>query len=187
MRSANFFKITPLKATHIPVYVETGALAYREHYCHLWPGGDPRPYIRRNFTKTIVEKEFQNKAFLHWLVYSGDDVAGICKLDLDKMFPGNSSQKSVFIEKIYLRKQFTGKGLGSALFRKIESHAMKLGSPFLWLEAMQKGPALSFYLNNGFKILGTTQVPYPEVRSSEKMMWVLGRELQESGIPTHSQ
>jgi len=32
-------------------------------------------------------------------------------------------------------------------------------------------------LNRGFKILGETQVPHPEVLEDEKMMWVLVRNI----------
>jgi hypothetical protein len=42
---------------------------------------------------------------------------------------------------------------------------------------MYKGPARSFYLNLGFRFLGTTQVPYPEVLEAEKAMWAIGYDL----------
>jgi len=170
-------EITPLQKEAIPEYLETGRAAYTDHYCHLWPGGDPWPYLTRNFTLQILEAEIQNPQLLLWMVHCDGAPAGICKLDTAKDFNTLPAGSSIFLEKIYFKASFTGQGLGSAVLREIGRLGRNMGKRFLWLEAMQKGPALSFYLNQGFKILGETQVPHPEVLEDEKMMWVLVRNI----------
>ncbi|MEJ2584856.1 MAG: GNAT family N-acetyltransferase [Robiginitalea sp.] len=177
MRRCKEPEITSLRKEEIPLYLETGSAAYEDHYCHLWPGGDPWPYLTRNFTPEILHAEMQKPNLRLWLVYCSGIPAGICKLDLDKGYGSLPAGGSLFIEKIYLKKSFTGQGLGSSLIRKITRLGQEMGRQYLWLEAMQKGPALSFYLNHGFKILGETQVPHPEALEAEKKMWVLGREI----------
>ena len=176
-RSCGEPEIIALREEDIPLYLETGRAAYKDHYCHLWPEGDPWPYLTRNFTPEIVQAELHSPNIRLWLVYCGGAPAGICKLDLEKDHTSMPRGSSLFIEKIYLKSSFTGQGLGSSLMDEITKLGQELGKRFLWLEAMQKGPALSFYRNCGFKILGETQVPHPEVLEAEKMMWVLGREL----------
>ena len=47
----------------------------------------------------------------------------------------------------------------------------------IWLEAMKKGSAHQFYLNNGFKILGNTKVELPGVIENESEMWLLGKNV----------
>ena len=170
-------EIKMLREKDIPLYLETGGAAYRDHYCHLWPGGDPWPYLTRNFTTEIVQAELQSPNLRLWLVYCGGTPAGICKLDLEKDHRTMPRGSSIFIEKIYFKNSFTGHGLGSSLMDEITRLGHELGRRFLWLEAMQKGPALSFYRNRGFKILEETQVPHPEALEAEKRMWVLGREI----------
>ena len=170
-------EIRSLREKDIPLYLETGRAAYRDQYCHLWPGGDPWPYLTRNFTPEIVQAELQSPGVQLSLVYCNGAPAGICKLDFAKDFKSMTPGNSIFLEKIYFKNAFTGQGLGSALIREIVRQGQEMGRRLLWLEAMQKGPALSFYLTHGFKILGETQVPHPEVLEAEKMMWVLGREL----------
>lgn len=181
--SPTAWNLTPVSEADLPAYVATGARAYTDHYCHLWPGGDPGPYLSRNFTLPLAKKQLQDPACRLWLLREGDQVAGICKLVLDRDLPGFPAGSSVYIEKIYLKKDFTAKGMGTALLREIERFARESGRDVLWLEAMQKGPALAFYLKNGFVRVGQTQVPYPEVLPDEKMMWILTRELRESGHP----
>jgi GNAT superfamily N-acetyltransferase len=170
-------EIKTLQKEDIPLYLETGKAAYEDHYCHLWPGGDPWPYLTRNFTPEIVQAEIQNPQLRLWIVYCARIPAGICKLDLGKDFQAMPSGNSIFLEKIYFKKSFTGQGLGSALIEEISRLGREMGKSFLWLEAMQKGPALSFYLKHGFKIVGETQVPHPEVLQAEKKMWVLSRRI----------
>jgi ribosomal protein S18 acetylase RimI-like enzyme len=58
--------------------------------------------------------------------------------------------------------------------------ALDMDRPFVWLETMQKGPARHFYDKLGFRVLGETAVPYPEVLPSEKAMWIMGKNLRES-------
>jgi GNAT superfamily N-acetyltransferase len=110
------------------------------------------------------------------LFYKGE-AAGICKMDLKKECRFHPTETSLFIEKIYFQKGFTGLGLGGGVFREIKRWALGMEKDFLWLKTMQKGEALSFYEHIGFNIIAETQIPYPEVLESEKKMWVLGLHL----------
>lgn len=163
-------------------YLVTGQQAYRDHYCHLWPGGDPAPYISRNFNSEVLRHDLEQADTRLYLLLSEGTPAGICKWVLGKTRKGLPGQNPLFIEKIYFRKAHTGQGLGSALMGGILAYAREAGADCLWLEAMKKGPALSFYQKWGFRILGETQVPYPEVLPGEKDMWVLARPVT---LPAH--
>ncbi len=168
--------ITPLSVKTIPIYIQTGREAYTDHYCHLWPSADPDPYLRRNFTPAILEEELNNPRYECWLLHNGEP-AGICKLDLEKECDIHPQGSSLFLEKIYFRKSFTGRGLGEQVLGLILKHAKTLGKDFVWLKTMQKGLALNFYKKQGFRILEETQIPYPEVLEAEKKMWVLGKSV----------
>ncbi|MCO5724061.1 GNAT family N-acetyltransferase [Robiginitalea marina] len=174
----------PVSEGDLPAYVATGTRAYTDHYCHLWPGGNPRPYLSRNFTLPLARSQLRDPACRLWLIREGDQAAGICKLVLDRDLPGSPPGRSVFIEKVYFIRSFTGRGMGTALLGEIGRFAGESGRDVLWLEAMQKGPALAFYLKNGFVRVSQTRIPYPEVLPDEKMMWVLKRELKGSGLPS---
>lgn len=148
-----------------------------EHYPQIWQGGDPRPYLEGQFSPEKVLRDLKNPSLRHALVYCDGQVAGILKLDHGKdrgeFYPG----QALFIEKIYLKKAFTGRGLGSALLNNLCQYARLSGFRALWLEAMYKGPARAFYLQQGFRFLAPAEVPYPEILPEERAMWVMGREV----------
>ena len=170
-------KTITVTADTIEAYCQTGKLAYLDHYRQLWPDGDPGPYFNQYYQEKQVAHDLENPGFVHGLVQVEGHTAGIFKLDLNRsssdFYPGNA----LFIEKIYLKKAYTGLGLGSALMHQFCNWGRELGKKGVWLETMYKGPARSFYLNLGFRFLATTQVPYPEVLEAEKAMWAVGYDL----------
>lgn len=161
----------------IPAYLQTGKAAYADHYRHLWPSGDPWPYTTRNFTPEILQAEIRDPQVRVWLISQDGDPAGICKIDFGKDLEGYPPGSALFIEKIYFKKPYTGKGLGTALLRAITRLARQQGRQVLWLEAMQRGPALAFYQRFGFRIVRETRIPHPEVLEAESPMWVLCLEI----------
>ncbi len=175
--SGNQASWEPLKPETVRQYTETGMQAYQEHYPHLWQGGDPSPYLERHFNPEKVLEDLHDPALRHALLYYGSQTAGILKLDFGKdsgdFYPG----EALFIEKIYLKKAFTGLGLGSALLENLCDYARRSGCRGLWLETMYKGPARAFYRQQGFHFLAHAAVPYPEILPAERAMWVMGREV----------
>lgn len=165
-----------LDASAVALYTETGIQAYREHYPHIWQGHNPGPYLERHFNPIQVLRDLENASLRHALLRCGGETAGILKLDFGRdsgeFYPG----QALFIEKIYLKRAFTGQGLGGALLGNLCDFARHSGRRALWLETMYKGPARAFYLQQGFRFLADAQVPYPEIVPEERAMWVMGRE-----------
>ena len=169
--------LEPVNDASEAVYLETGIRAYTEHYRHLWPDGNPHPYISRNLTPEILQAERIMPGFRHGLVCVNPDAAGILALRTDLDFPGFHPSRALMIDKLYLRNRYTGSGLGSAVMDGIRGFARRENRTGLWLKAMKRGKALDFYTRQGFVILGETTVPYPEILPAESPMWILGQDL----------
>lgn len=169
-----------LQPDTLEVYLETGRTGYRDHYLHLWSDGDPTPYLSGNFTEAQVRKDLADPKAFPWLIRHNGHPAGICKWVLERPGCPMPGKRGLFIEKIYFKKAFTGQGMGGRLMQDVLAWARDHQLDFLWLEAMQKGPALNFYEQWGFQRMGETQVPYRQVRPEERPMWIMGREV---GLP----
>ncbi|MEO9513912.1 MAG: GNAT family N-acetyltransferase [Flavobacteriaceae bacterium] len=169
--------LEPLSKITIDTYIFLGTKSYNEHYPHLWENGDTSPYINKSFTNKVVEKELEDTNIQHFLVIVKATAIGIVKLIKNCPIDEFSGKESLLAEKIYLIKAYTGRGLGKKVLALIEVQARKLNKRILWLDTMQKGNPVHFYLNNGFQIKKEGELSLKGAKTSEKAMWVLAKEL----------
>lgn len=170
-------KLEPLSAATIPEYTSVGVQSYNEHYLHLWEHRDPTPYISRSFTEEVVAKEVANPNLKLFLVKAEETTAGIVKLVLDSPLDEHEAHVALLAQKIYLLKAFSGQGVGKKVLQLIEAYAKNLDKKVLWLDTMQKGGPIKFYLKNGFEIKKESQLKLPGAVPSESPMWVLTKQL----------
>jgi GNAT superfamily N-acetyltransferase len=159
------------------LYCNLGIKAYKEHYLHLWKNNDPTPYIEESFTTEVVRHELKDKSSSLWLIYLGNKAVGILKLIKDAPIAPNISKETVFLEKIYILNKYSGIGIGSLALGWVEKYCLNSNKHLSWLEAMQKGPALNFYLKNGYEILKEKQLKYEQVLEKQKPMYVLMKKV----------
>lgn len=171
-------QLEPLQAETHDLYCRVGEQAYRDHYLHLWPEGDPTPYISTSFTHAIIAKETKDEKNLHYLVRFGSAYIGIVKLIKFHQIKNIPLQQPMYLEKIYFLSQFTGKGYGKEVLGEIESIGLLGGMKTLWLATMKKGFPLRFYQNLGFEIIGEQQLPFEESIPKERGMFLLSKDLK---------
>ncbi|MCL6272701.1 GNAT family N-acetyltransferase [Muricauda sp. 2012CJ35-5] len=169
--------LIPVNKTNMEIYISVGVQSYKEHYLHLWERNDPYPYISRSFTSTIVEKDMENPNLQLYLVQYGEAIAGIVKLVLDAPLDEYQAKDALLAQKIYLLHAYSGKGLGKQILDLISEKARKLNKNILWLDTMQKGGPIKFYLKNGFEIKKESELQIPGAIPEEKPMWVLTKQL----------
>ncbi|SNZ00240.1 GNAT family N-acetyltransferase [Flagellimonas pacifica] len=167
----------PVSLSTIETYIEIGKRSYYEHYLHLWKNDDPHAYINRSFTIPIVEKELSDSNVALFLVKTEDIVIGIVKLIVDCELDEFPSKTSLLAEKIYLLNAHSGKGFGKMVLSNIDVYAHKLGKKVVWLDTMQKGGPINFYLKNGFRIKKESKLSLSGAIPSKQAMWVLIKEL----------
>lgn len=170
-------RLDPLTQETIAEYISIGKQSYHEHYLHLWKNRDPEPYISRSFTEEVVSVDLKNPNLKHFLVKLEDKTAGIVKLVVDSPLDEHAPHVSLLAQKIYLLQDYSGKGLGKEVLQLIEQYAKKLGKKILWLDTMQKGGPIKFYLKQGFQIKKESELEIPGAIPSEKPMWVLTKQL----------
>ncbi|AWX43449.1 hypothetical protein HME9304_00437 [Flagellimonas maritima] len=166
-----------VSSTTINEYISVGTTSYNEHYLHLWIHGDSSPYIETSFTSLIVKNELDDENVVNFLVKLGGTSVGIVKLIRDCPLDEFSKDEALLIQKIYLLKIHSGKGIGQNVLQKIEEYAKTMGKLIVWLDTMQKGKPLDFYIKNGFQIKKKSELELLGVKMSEKAMWILTKQL----------
>lgn len=167
----------PLTKAGYDTYIRIGTKAYNQHYLHLWPNEDSSPYITNSFTLAVLAKEEKNEGTCLFLINRNTECVGILKFTMDKALGELSKEKALYIDKLYIIREASGLGIGTKVLRFVGLRAKALKKSLIWLETMQKGPALHFYIKNGFKLYGTTEIPFPAALEKEKPMFIMTKEI----------
>jgi GNAT superfamily N-acetyltransferase len=166
-----------LKPELYNTYIEIGTKAYDQHYKHLWPNGDTSTYIKNSFTKEVLLNEERDEDTVLYLIKANSAYVGILKVTLHKQFQEYSKADALYLDKIYILNEFSGKGIGSESLKFVEKIATDHSKKTIFLESMQKGLALSFYQSNSYSIVASTQVPFKNVIEEEKPMFLLKKDM----------
>ncbi len=158
-------------------YCQVGEKAYREHYLHLWPEQDPSPYLRKSFTTGVVLEELGNEDNLLFIIRLEGEAIGIAKLVRGRPLSGTELPKPIYLEKIYLLKEHTGKGYGQQVLKALHDLSREEGGESIYLLTMRRGRALSFYQKLGYRILREEILPFENAIPEERGMYLLARSL----------
>ena len=161
----------------VDTYIDVGIQSYHEHYLHLWPEGNPHPYVESSFTREVVHRELLDTNAQHFLILKQNQVVGILKVILNaplKKYPGKNA---LLLEKIYLLRSFSGQGIGKICLDIVVEYARSLEKDILWLDTMKKGRALSFYQDFGFRIVGEKKLPFQSALEDQSAMYILAYEI----------
>ena len=172
-------EMVPVTKDSVDTYVQVGTRSYKEHYLHLWKDSNPLPYLERNLSPAVVHKELLDPNQKHFVITANGQPAGIAKIVRNAAMGDYYAEEALLLEKIYLLKAYSGKGLGRKCLDYLVALARTLEKKLLWLDTMQNGRALSFYLDYGFEILGEKDLALPDVLEDQKAMYILGYSLED--------
>lgn len=136
-------------------------------------------YLTTAFSKSRLQEELANPQMNFYFAWSGDCLAGYCKLNTHEAQTELKDPDGLEIERIYVAASFQGKGVGALMLREIEALAFQRGVRYLWLGVWQKNRgAIRFYQRHGYEIIG--EHPY-YIGSDRQTDWIMRRELGTTG------
>ncbi len=116
---------------------------------------DMKAYLDKAFELDKLRAELLNENSSFYFLYSDGAPAGYLKLNEVPAQTDIQDKQSLEIERIYVSKEFQGKGLGSCLMDKAISIAVLRRKKYVWLGVWEKNEkALRFYKKNGFYRIG---------------------------------
>jgi len=108
-------------------------------------------YLEKAFTDTQLEKELSNDASEFYFIYDNDAIAGYLKVNVNDAQSEQMGNEALEIERIYIRQQFQGRGLGKYLINKAIELAETQNKKSIWLGVWDKNDnAIGFYKKIGF-------------------------------------
>jgi GNAT superfamily N-acetyltransferase len=151
-------------------------LAYNDHYLYLWNDGGVE-YVDKNFDAAVLEKELKDENALFYLIFNEDQLVGFLKLNKHQALENYTAKEALELERIYLTKAATGLGLGTQIVEFVIQIAKKMDKKLIWLKAMESSRSVSFYQQQGFKIVSSNYLNYPPMKEEYRTILVMKKML----------
>lgn len=172
------FYIKKLEAKDASFLSEVALKAYADHYLDLWYDGG-KWYMEKYFSVERLSKEMEDTNASFYIAFYKNSPVGFLKLNIDAALEGFEAQNALELERIYLNKEATAKGIGRKLVELTFTIAKENSKDLVWLKAMDtsEGP-ISFYKKMGFQIAGTHRLKHPLMKEELRGMVIMVKILK---------
>ena len=108
-------------------------------------------YLNENLSQEKLLEELKNNDSQFYFAEIDGEIAGYLKVNFGDSQTELKDNKSLEIERIYVVRDYHGKGIAQALYAKAIEIANSLDSEYIWLGVWEENArAISFYKKNGF-------------------------------------
>jgi diamine N-acetyltransferase len=136
---------------------------------------DMEIFLSKQFTREGLIAEMDRTDLIFFLVCVEDEVIGYVKLRACKL--PDSNDPSIEIARIYLKKEWIGKGAGKLMMQVSVDHAVQQQMKWLWLGVWEKNPrAIEFYQKWGFVKFGETDFFLGNDKQTD---WLMKKQLND--------
>jgi diamine N-acetyltransferase len=170
--------IKECKKNQLDLLFEIAVQTYNDTYPYLWSDGGAW-YLAEFYKKTQFKKELSATNTFYFLIYDSAKAIGYFKLKKNKITPYPETHCTE-IEKLYLLKEYIGKGIGKNVMESIISLSKEQGRPVLWLKVMENSPAKYLYEKCGFIQTDKIYLNYPAMKKEYR--WLLTMIYQIEGM-----
>lgn len=133
---------------------EIGTRSYLHHFTKLWHSAEEmNEFIERQFSVSSIKASLQKPDVTWFLIETEEVCVGLCQVNwtllVEEDKPGG-----VYLNKIYLLPEHTGKGYGEKVFAAFEALCRLKQKKYYWLEVLKENPgATQFYQRQGLSVL----------------------------------
>lgn len=128
-------------------------------------------YLESAFNKEQLKSEVRNPNSLFLFLYNNEKLTGYLKVNENEAQTEFQEKDGLEIERIYLRKEFQGQGLGSSLLEKAISIANDRNKRYIWLGVWERNEqAIGFYEHKGFTKTGSHNFLMGEEQQKDYIM-----------------
>lgn len=134
---------------------EFSCKTYSDTFGHMNTPSNMKDYLEQAYDIDKLRDELSNSYSTFYFLYTDEKLTGYLKLNEYKAQTDIYDLQSLEIERIYVIKEFQGKGLGSAIIKKAIDTANIRKKSYVWLGVWERNhKAITFYKKNGFYVIG---------------------------------
>lgn len=110
-----------------------------------------KQYLEESFSVEKLVSELGDGMAAFYLASLNNKVIGYLKLNFGRAQTELKDNNAIEIERVYVLKEFHGKGVGQLLYEKAIQVAKQAKAAYVWLGVWEENPrAIKFYEKNGF-------------------------------------
>jgi diamine N-acetyltransferase len=148
---------------------------YDDTFRHFNEPANMDAYLASAFNREKLQAELGNPHSSFFFLLLEGAVAGYLKLNDGDAQTDMRDPEGLEIERIYVKRDFQGLGLGKALIAKALEVARERKKRFAWLGVWEKnGNAIAFYTKMGFSKIGTHDFYMGTERQTD---WIMRKEV----------
>lgn len=122
-----------------------------ETFAHSTSEENMCQYLENNFSKEQLSKEIEDEHSAFYFAKLENTVIGYLKINYSGAQTELNDQKSLEVERIYIGKEYYGKGVGQLLLDFALQIAKQQQMDYVWLGVWEENlRAINFYKKNGF-------------------------------------
>ena len=117
---------------------------------------DMENYLREHFSYEQLESEIRNQDSKFFVVRNNEEVIAYMKINFDKAQTEEGHNNTLEVQRIYILKEYKGKGIGKLLMQRAIQIAKENNLNYIWLGVWEHNlSAIKFYEKQGFKKFST--------------------------------
>ncbi len=157
---------------------------YKEYYLHLWHTGGAEWYMEEYaYSSDAIKKDLTDLNIEYFIAVEDGSPVGYMKIVLNSPFEADENMNALEVERIYLTKKVTGRGLGRQFMELALRKALELKKDIIFLKAMDSSKdAIEFYKRLGYTVCGSLQLPLPAfsvMKKEYRGMVILKKRVEE--------
>ena len=117
---------------------------------------DMENYLSEHFSYEQLESEIKNQDSKFFVVRNNEEVVAYMKINFDKAQTEKGHNNTLEVQRIYILKEYKGKGIGKLLMQRAIQIAKENNLNYIWLGVWEHNlSAIKFYEKQGFKKFST--------------------------------
>ena len=160
-----------------PELIELMREIYIPSYKHIW-SDTGEWYLEQMYNPIAFQKDLDNpNSHYYFVIYEGWKI-GILKYSYPESPALINFPNSLHLHRIYISKEYQGKGIAAQLMKMVESISRERGLKYMWLEVMDTQlQAQRFYRKMGFEWIFTYHLEYKKLLPKYRGIQILRKTL----------
>lgn len=148
-------QITRINETELSELIQMSRETFADTFGAENTPTDLQNYLDTAYAPAQLQRELQQTGSEFWFITVDQIPAGYLKLNVESAQSEKMGDDSLEIERIYIKKAYKRRGLGTKGYHFAVSEARRLGKAKIWLGVWEHNiPAQKFYQKMGFKQIG---------------------------------